>query len=198
MLDSVFEWVFLVGYGFYFLGLFIPFKVTSARTPIKEARVTLVEWLTAFLAYLGIQLIPLLDVFSDWFDRFDFRFPAWASWLGALVFAAALAMLFWSYLTLGRNWSASLHIRDTHKLITSGPYRWILHPIYAAMWWWALAQLLLFHNWISGFAGLILFAPVYFTRVVAEERMMLDAFGDQYRHLMQRTGRIFPMFRAEL
>jgi len=41
-------------------------------------------------------------------------------------------------------------------------------------------------------AGTLSFAAVYFSRVGAEERMMLDEFGAEYEEYMKRTGRIFP------
>jgi protein-S-isoprenylcysteine O-methyltransferase Ste14 len=64
--------------------------------------------------------------------------------------------------------------------------------MYSAFWLWALAQALLLPNWIAGFSGLVGFGVLYFGRVGREERMMLDAFGDEYRAYAARTRRIIP------
>ena len=74
----------------------------------------------------------------------------------------------------------------------SGVYARIRHPIYAGAWLWALAHVLLLHNWIAGWSSLITFAILYVVRVPREERMMLERFGDAYRSYIERTGRVLP------
>jgi protein-S-isoprenylcysteine O-methyltransferase Ste14 len=86
----------------------------------------------------------------------------------------------------------SLQLKDGHKLITTGVYEKIRHPMYTAFWLWALAQALLLPNWIAGFAGLVGFGALYLLRVGPEEQLMIDQFGDEYRDYMARTGRILP------
>jgi len=55
-----------------------------------------------------------------------------------------------------------------------------------------IAQALLLQNWLAGPVGALVFIPFYFLRVSAEEKMMLDTFGDQYRKYMQRVGGVIP------
>jgi protein-S-isoprenylcysteine O-methyltransferase Ste14 len=108
-------------------------------------------------------------------------------------FGSALILLWRTHVDLGCNWSESLELRASHQLITTGVYSYVRHPMYASIWLWGLAQALLLHNFIAGFAQLVLFAPLYFIRVPREERMMLDRFGASYASYMKRTGRILPL-----
>jgi protein-S-isoprenylcysteine O-methyltransferase Ste14 len=55
-----------------------------------------------------------------------------------------------------------------------------------------LAQVLMLPNLLAGPACLALFLPVYLVRVLREERMMLDHFGEAYRVYMHSTGAIIP------
>ena len=57
---------------------------------------------------------------------------------------------------------------------------------------WALARPFCCRTGLSGLAGLIGFAVLFFLRVDKEERMMLENFGPQYRAYMERTKRIIP------
>ena len=50
----------------------------------------------------------------------------------------------------------------------------------------------LFWNGIDIYAGREFFIPFYLLRVQAEEKMMLDTFGDQYRGYMQKVGGVIP------
>jgi protein-S-isoprenylcysteine O-methyltransferase Ste14 len=79
-------------------------------------------------------------------------------------------------------------------LVTGGVFKYIRHPMYAAHLLWAVAQALMLHNWIAGFSLLVVTIPQYLFRVNAEEQMMLEQFGEQYKNYMQRTGRIIPRF----
>ncbi len=66
--------------------------------------------------------------------------------------------------------------------------------MYAAHILWGIAAALMLHNWIAGFAFLAVSVTHYLSRVDAEERMMLEQFGEQYESYMQRTGRLTPWF----
>ncbi len=93
------------------------------------------------------------------FANYPFR-PAQA-WVGLLVAIAALAMFRLTHKALGRNWSVSLEVRESHKLISTGIYRYLRHPMYTAFWLWAVAQALLLPNWFAGCAGLVGFGILF-------------------------------------
>ena len=114
------------------------------------------------------------------------------AWLGLLVFIGSLWLFYQVHRELGRNWSDSLEVRQSHTLVTDGLYRYVRHPMYSAFWLWALAQALLLPNWIAGFSGIVGFGTLFFGRVFEEERLMEQAFGAEYRDYMRRTWRIVP------
>ena len=147
------------------------------------------------LCAAGIAMVlPLFFIFTSWLDFADYHLPVWLSWIGVAVFAKALLFLWRSHADLGRNWSATLQIKQQHSLVTHGIYRYILHPMYAAHLLWAFAQGLLLANWLAGWAFLVVFIPLYLIRAPKEEQMMLEQFDEQYRKYISRTGRIFPRF----
>ena len=76
--------------------------------------------------------------------------------------------------------------------MTNGVYQTVRHPMYTSLWLWVIAQGLVLTNWIAGLSGMATFGALYFTRVGAEEAMMLEQFGDQYQAYMQRTKRLLP------
>ena len=53
------------------------------------------------------------------------------SLVGLVVCAAGMAFLVWARQTLGKNWSQSVAAKVDPELVTSGPYRFVRHPIYA-------------------------------------------------------------------
>ena len=140
----------------------------------------------------GLGLVPLLYVASGFprFAQYPFR-PAQA-WAGLIAACAALALFHLTHRALGRNWSISLEVRESHRLVTDGIYRHIRHPMYTAFWLWALAQALLLPNWVAGLSGAVGFGTLYAFRVGQEERLMIETFGEPYHVYMRRTARVIP------
>lgn len=184
----------------YFIGIVIE---TIIRVPIRKAqqgdakserRITTQEKTMLLLLWLGMFLIPIIYGATNLLDFADYSIPAWAGWLGVVIFAGAIFVFWRAHADLGLNWSPTLEIREKHELITRGIYGIIRHPMYASQFLWVIAQPLLLQNWIAGFFNLLIFIPFYFLRVKAEEQLMLDSFGETYHAYMKKTGAVFPKF----
>jgi protein-S-isoprenylcysteine O-methyltransferase Ste14 len=77
-------------------------------------------------------------------------------------------------------------------LCTTGPYRFVRHPIYAGgLWFGWLGVSLLLDSWIILFQPFITY-PILSLLVRKEEAMMTDVFGEEYQRYAARTGRLFP------
>jgi protein-S-isoprenylcysteine O-methyltransferase Ste14 len=85
-----------------------------------------------------------------------------------------------------------LEVREQHRLITHGVYRWIRHPMYSALLLYSLGQALVIPNWVAGPSNLVAFAVLFALRVRAEEKMMAEQFGDEYAAYTARTKRLVP------
>lgn len=163
---------------------------SRAVSVLKDCRGRLETGLL-ILAWLGF-LVPLLWVATDLFQFADYT-PSWL-----LLAAGSLLILFglWlfqrSHADLGTNWSVTLQLRENHRLVTEGIYRRIRHPMYSSFFLYSIGQLVAVPNWLVGPTYLAAFGLLYVFRVAAEERMMLDQFGDEYRAYMVRTKRLIP------
>jgi protein-S-isoprenylcysteine O-methyltransferase Ste14 len=180
----------LLAIGWYIIR--IPYARRSRRTPVARSARGGRETTLLLVSLTGLGILPLLYVATGFPRAADYPFRPAQAWLGAFVAMAALFMFHLTHRALGRNWSVSLEVRETHKLVTEGIYRQVRHPMYTAFWLWALAQALLLPNWVAGPSGLIGFGTLYCFRIGREERLMLDTFGDAYRAYMARTARLIP------
>ncbi len=194
-IDNIFEVIFLAGFV---VGSVIR-KVYTWRcrgSKSVDKRKSLVDITLVSVAGVGMVL-PFFYLFTPWLDFANYNLPGWLGWVGTLVFAMALFLLWRSHADLGRNFSAILQIRKEHSLVTNGVYRYVRHPMYAAHLLWAIAQGLLLENWLAGWLFLVGFIPVYLVRAPKEEQMMLEHFGDEYRKYINRTGRMIPNFTGK-
>ena len=169
-----------------------PFARRSRKTAVVQSRQNLLEWLLLSAAALGLFIIPLVYVVTGWPLSADRLGAPGLAWLGVAVLVAALWLFRRSHADLGQGWSASLKLRESHKLVTAGIYRQIRHPMYLSFLLLGLAQLLLLPNWFAGSVGLIAAFLMFALRVRREEAMMLDRFGAEYRDYMARSKRLIP------
>ena len=171
-----------------------PFNRLRKGVPKVQQRVTFTERTLLGLLTLGGFILPLIYSVTNWLSFADYHLPAWMGWLGVGLLVCAILVFARAHMDLKSYWSPSLEIYSGHSLITNGIYGRIRHPMYASQWLLAISQCLLLQNWVAGPVGLLVFIPFYVLRVRAEEKMMLDAFGEEYRLYMQRTGAVIPRF----
>jgi len=140
-------------------------------------------------------VLAFFYAFSTLLDFAHAPLPAWLRWLGLPIGITSLLLLTSTHQALGRNWSGVLEIAEQHRLIVSGPYNRVRHPMYTAIFCNAIANALLSANWLIAATSILSVTLMYFARVTDEERMLIEQFGDEYRAYMQRTGRLLPPFR---
>jgi protein-S-isoprenylcysteine O-methyltransferase Ste14 len=169
-----------------------PLNKKRKQEKMSERRVTSQEGALLSLLLLGMVVMPIIYAASGWLDFANYTLPIWARWLGVVILTGALLVFWRAHADLGLNWSPTLEIREKHELITRGIYGIIRHPMYASQILWVIAQPLLLPNWVAGWLNLLVFIPFYFLRVGAEEKMMLEKFGDQYSAYMQKVGAVVP------
>jgi protein-S-isoprenylcysteine O-methyltransferase Ste14 len=143
------------------------------------------------LAWVGF-FVPLIWVASP-----AFSFAEYARGTGPLVGGVAclvigLWLFYRSHADLGTNWSITLEVREQHRLITQGVYRRVRHPMYLALVLYSIGQALVIPNWVAGPSNLIAFAILLSLRVRAEEKMMVEGFGEEYVAYSARTKRLIP------
>jgi protein-S-isoprenylcysteine O-methyltransferase Ste14 len=169
-----------------------PYERRARKAKVTASRRDAFELILLGISLTGLGIIPIIYVFTGFPVSANRTFIPWVAWLGVVPALGSLWLFWRTHKELGRNWSVSLEVRDKHQLVTNGVYRYVRHPMYSAFFLWAVAQLLLLPNWVAGVSGLIGFGTLFSFRVGREERLMLEAFGEQYRAYMTRTARIIP------
>jgi protein-S-isoprenylcysteine O-methyltransferase Ste14 len=117
---------------------------------------------------------------------------AWILGLGVAVFVFGLALAVWARVYLGANWGMPRTQRSGTGLVTSGPYRWIRHPIYTGILLGALGSALAVSPyWL---VALALLGASFAYSAHVEEHNMTVRFPDDYPAYRRRTKRLIPFF----
>jgi protein-S-isoprenylcysteine O-methyltransferase Ste14 len=112
-------------------------------------------------------------------------------WAGLVLVVAGFTLIVWTTIELGRQYSVYITLQQDHKLITSGPYRYIRHPRYLGVMVVALGMALLFRSWIALLALPFLLALLIF-RLTDEEKLLREEFGALWEAYVQRSWRLVP------
>jgi len=123
-----------------------------------------------------------------------FPIPAWIRWSGVIITVVGMALEFSTQLNLGKNYSTTLHISEGQSLVTSGPYRYVRHPMYTALIMVGVGIGILSTSWYF-LIPFIATGIVIAFRIRREEEAMIEKFGDEYIQYAQVTGRFFPLIR---
>jgi protein-S-isoprenylcysteine O-methyltransferase Ste14 len=121
--------------------------------------------------------------------------PGLLRWIGVPLGAAACALAFWTFRTLGHNLTDTVVTRRDATLITHGPYHYIRHPFYAAFALALTATSLLTANAFIALTSAAAFVLIVL-RTPIEERKLVERFGQDYIDFMNRTGRFLPRIKV--
>lgn len=138
------------------------------------------------IAFLGFFL-----VFSAWPPMA----PLWASsarlgWAMVALTAAGFAFAWWARIHLGKLWSGGVVLRDDHRVVDSGPYALVRHPIYTGLFAAVIAMAVV-RGTPAALLGAALFVLGFTLKARVEERFLeqsLPEYGDYRR----RVGMIVP------
>lgn len=146
------------------------------------------------LRLVGIAL--WLGVFAYMIEP---RWMAWSRvalpealrWTGVVLGILGDLLAWWVFSHLGHNVTPTVVTRPDAQLVTSGPYRWVRHPLYLMGLIGYIGFALLAENAFIAVMTLLVFLLLV-KRTRKEEAQLLLRFGDAYRDYMGRTGGFFP------
>jgi protein-S-isoprenylcysteine O-methyltransferase Ste14 len=148
-------------------------------------------------AFWPIAVLVVPEYAYHWPATPDFSAESTLQVFGFLLAVVGGLLFYTSQRALGKFMTPVIEVREDHRLIESGPYRYVRHPVYTAIVAVACGFSLFFLSPIVAVIAAALFGMAQY-RARVEERMLgsPEAFGEAYRAYMGRTGRFLPRIRA--
>lgn len=143
----------------------------------------LILWLSPFVYLIN----------PAWMAWSKIGLPEWARWLGVGIGILCTLGVYWLFSSIGSGITPTSTTRKEHKLVTSGPYRWVRHPLYTVGSTMFVAFGMMADNWFIALLGVLAFIGMAI-RTPKEEANLIEKFGDEYREYMKNTGRFLPKF----
>lgn len=143
---------------------------------------------------LSILIILLLFV-SPMFDKggkYEICHCEWIRWISCFFMIDAIAFFTWSTWVFSKTFFNSTGKAVPLKLVTTGPYAVIRHPLYLGFIAWAFATSLVFNNIVAVVLSII-FTWIIALKAADEEVFLELEFGEQWREYKKQTYRFIPL-----
>ncbi len=165
----------------------IAYLIVSAIGAKQDTQRHLLQSFGLMFAIIAAFLLPGLPIFR--FLNFAPVNPVISS-IGVIVCSAGMAIFVSARQHLGKNWSQAVSAKEGHELVTSGPYRFVRHPMYFGGLVAVIGSAIVCGGaWIF----LILFlGAIFLWRVGAEDRLMAQQFPDEFPDYKKRTKALIP------
>ena len=102
-----------------------------------------------------------------------------------------VAFAIWAREHLGALWSGTVTLKEGHRIVQSGPYRLVRHPIYTGLVTAFIGAVIARGN-VAAVVGLVLFAAGIARKIVIEETMLGERFGAEYAEYRKHVAAIIP------
>jgi protein-S-isoprenylcysteine O-methyltransferase Ste14 len=110
--------------------------------------------------------------------------------VGFILFLLGITLAVWARIHLGRNWGMPMTQKEDPELVTTGPYRYIRHPIYTGILLMALGSAIDVNTyWLAVF---IVFCAYFVYSAFAEEKLMTQQFTRVYPAYKAKTKMLVP------
>jgi len=176
---------------FVFAGAFILRKRPKhAKDAVKAPK----SWLGLALqgtAYLPVWSVHRKPMFSPFIDD-NCVLNIVLQMIAVLLSISSVILTMAAIRELGKQWSLEARLVEGHKLVTTGPYNLVRHPIYTAMLGMLVATGIVISHWVVVMIAAVLFLVGTFIRTKFEERLLSDAFGEEFAQWKARVPGLIP------
>lgn len=161
----------------------------SAVGPRAEGLLLAVGTGSAILMFSVSVAVRLAN--PDWLPWMELPLSSAFRWLGVPTMIMGATLHVWGARHLARNLTITIDTVEGHTLVTTGPFRWMRHPLYTGGMVESVGVCLLLASGIVA-AGALTFWLLIIIRTAREETQLQKVFGEDYVRYADRVGRFLP------
>lgn len=176
-------------------GTFLLYWLWSARK-VKQTVQSESAFKRFIMYWLPLIIAVLLLGPGEWFGQsfFHEQFVPHSTLVESIglslcILGALLAC--WSRYLLGQNWSSVVQLKQDHELVTSGPYKYVRHPIYTGLLFLFFGNAIMVGDWRGLIAVAIVFVS-FWRKLKLEENWLGKHFGNLYSNYIEQTKALLP------
>ncbi|MGH7214084.1 MAG: methyltransferase family protein [Tepidisphaeraceae bacterium] len=158
--------------------------------PEKLGRVLRMVWAPVVMFWV---VLPILGAYWPG-GPFPFRplfDETWVDWSALCIAIVAFALTWVCWRNMGTSWRMGIDPAEKTRLVFTGPFAYVRHPIYGLSSVLMLMTMLIVASPAMIVVGALHLALLQW-EVAREEVYLVAAHGDPYRDYQRQVGRFFP------
>lgn len=185
--------IVIIGWIVFAAAFLLREKAAHAKDVVNAPRswLGIVVQLFAYLPVWGLERRPVFSPFVDSLYVLNVGFQLTAA--AFVVVSVSLTIL--ALRELGKQWSLEARLVEDHDLVTTGPYSLVRHPIYTAMLGMLIATGIVLTHWLVLPFAVVVFLIGTSIRTRFEERLLRDAFGEEFTEWRSRVPGLIPFVK---
>ena len=112
--------------------------------------------------------------------------------VGLALCVVGLSIRYWSRRTLGRFFTIGVVAQEGHRVVQSGPYKYVRHPGYLGFLLFFLGLPLMIGSWFGLFVLTLPTSVVYVWLITIEDAELATMLGREYQDYQKRSARLIP------
>ncbi len=176
---------------FIFTAYWIISALKTKRTQKKESFAW--RYGVMFIEVLGFALLSSGDANIGVLGRRIFPRTYALSIVSVILVWAGVGLAIWARWHLGEYWSGRITLKEGHKLIRTGPYARLRHPIYSGLDLAAIGTALGIDRWRCA-VGVCVIILGFVIKAKREEALLAGQFGEEFQAHLRQTGFLLPHF----
>jgi protein-S-isoprenylcysteine O-methyltransferase Ste14 len=128
------------------------------------------------IGWLGEVIVPRTEALYD---------------VGAGMLIVGLGFTVWARVHLGQHWSGHVTLKAGHRLIRTGPYAIVRHPIYTGLLLAAVGTAFAVDEW-RGVLAVLIIVEAHVRKLRLEERWLVEEFGGEYEQYRREVKALIP------
>jgi protein-S-isoprenylcysteine O-methyltransferase Ste14 len=178
--------------GILWLAWLVFWIAAAKRTAPNQRKESWLEGATYRIPLLaGLFLVVLSKRFLPSISRSLWPESPTLMGIGIILTIAGLGIAVWARIHLGIYWSGRVTIKVNHRVIQTGPYAWVRHPIYSGLLLAVLGTVITIGTLSSLFGFVIIFISVV-CKLALEEKWLRAQFGEEYEDYRRRVKTLMP------
>jgi protein-S-isoprenylcysteine O-methyltransferase Ste14 len=139
--------------------------------------------------YPPLVWLPFLVAY---FQPLPVDLARWIQFAGLAICVLSGAFAAWAMWSLGRSYGIRMDIFTGHRLVTSGAYRLVRHPMYLGIVAFHVGASLALESPLLLAVTVLYVVPFTAIRIAYEERVLLEAFGERYAAYRRDVPALLP------
>lgn len=172
-----------------FFAIIVDFAFFQEKSNVSKEKKSIVE--TGTMTLFFIMFTVILKITRNITPNLNIEMKRNVALTGAILVLIGVVINVVGRFNLGENWANHIKIYSNHKLINTGVYKIVRHPLYSSIMLMFIGASVAYFNIYCLLLESIIFIPFMYYRAKQEEKLLTEKFPE-YLDYKKGTGMFFP------